>query len=349
MNFNDYENRCDLRVSSVMLSRGSSVFRAMFTGERFAEGIALNSTGTREVRLPEDKGDHMKALLRIIHLQHDLVPERIDKDEICEIARLADKYDMCSAIKPMAELWLKDLMVRATGGYRMLLLAAAYHFQHAKMFEELGSAIVLKNVEMSCAMVKGGSPLETDVFALIIGNSRPSRISASNSLTQPGALQEERTKALRALMSHLDSAVAHEASWHRRFASRSCKNTCTYAAGRLQLLMDGLLGKQVWPISEAEWRSLDSIMEDMRSVGLDIGDVAVLQSCSASCISTAARPHHISPAAGSNIKLKVLEVQQSLERPCFQCARAGTLFKRKCEHLKVSSRCDAIEEEGDWE
>lgn len=133
----------------------------------------------------------------------------------------------------------------ATGSGRLQLLVAAYHFQHARIFDGMGSHIIMKNVQVSFEMIEEASSLERKVFEHVICRLHPALISRADLLTLLDALRNENTKALKALMSHLDEAITHEASWHTRFPSQACDDPCTHSVGRLVLLMNRLLTQHV--------------------------------------------------------------------------------------------------------
>jgi hypothetical protein len=89
--------RTEFLVSSKALSLGSSVFNAMFNG-RFVEG-AEPAIGYRRVFLHDDDPKALMMLFNVAHLRFGLLPRQITLDELFNIAVVADKYDMISAVK----------------------------------------------------------------------------------------------------------------------------------------------------------------------------------------------------------------------------------------------------------
>lgn len=103
------------RVSSVILSSASPVFKTMF-GPNFAEGQGdRNAQNPKVVPLPEDKPLAMTRLCRILHHQR-ISPNApqgqeslaADAEELFELVILADKYGSTESMKMVGGYLLWD-------------------------------------------------------------------------------------------------------------------------------------------------------------------------------------------------------------------------------------------------
>lgn len=150
-------SRKRLRVHSALMSRASSVFKALLL-PRFREGTELNATGAVEVACPEDDGEAMTTICYIIHHQASKIQESTDLSDLVKGAQLSDKYDLNGVMKTHAHYWLSGKMERSdTGDHvgfkvrdtndrtREWILAAAYVFNMGALFEKAGREILLKN------------------------------------------------------------------------------------------------------------------------------------------------------------------------------------------------------------
>ncbi|KAF6821716.1 nuclear pore protein-like protein [Colletotrichum musicola] len=90
-------------VCSSALRRSSAVWKTMLFGP-FKE--SKPASGAWEVDLPEDNPSGLWILLHIVHANFRMVPRTPTLTELYEVLRLANKYDMISAVKPWAKTWL---------------------------------------------------------------------------------------------------------------------------------------------------------------------------------------------------------------------------------------------------
>lgn len=88
-------------VSKVALRLASPVFRAMFTG-KFVEAQA----NTKETILPEDDPEALKVVLLIAHLRFKEVPKTLEFALLVEMAKIVDKYDLVSLLRPWSGQWI---------------------------------------------------------------------------------------------------------------------------------------------------------------------------------------------------------------------------------------------------
>ena len=121
------------------------MFKAMLS-ERFKEGHELTANGVVEVPLCFDEAEGMTVICNVLHLRNDHVSERVDLSLLEDVAKLADKYDCVKAMKHAARAWLQiylsDLRAK-TLSPSPKALTAAYHFQDARMINEIGEVLVL--------------------------------------------------------------------------------------------------------------------------------------------------------------------------------------------------------------
>lgn len=134
------EDRTQIQVSSAILSRGSSVFKAILSA-KFKEGHELATRGQLKLHLPDDSGNDMTTVCNVLHMRTNRVKQDITPDELLEISVLVDKYDCCEAMAPTAECWIKRVMEKpfTTDEVRCKLLVASYVFKIATLFRKLGS------------------------------------------------------------------------------------------------------------------------------------------------------------------------------------------------------------------
>ena len=98
----------DLLVSSHALSLVSPVFSAMFN-DAFVESQNLSSASTRQIDLPDDDPELMKALCDIAYMRTADIPSRHKEDFLVEFAVLCDKYDCTQAVRPWSGIWFSSL------------------------------------------------------------------------------------------------------------------------------------------------------------------------------------------------------------------------------------------------
>ncbi|KAK8188458.1 uncharacterized protein BKA78DRAFT_297987 [Phyllosticta capitalensis] len=148
-------------VSSKAMSMACTVWNSMLNG-KFKE--AQTTSGEREVELPDDDPTGLAILLRIAHLQFDLVPKELEFAVLLQITVLTDKYDMTRLILPWAPSWVEKLANRirwTAPGYEEWLWIAWELGQRYK-FENLALhlAITTQIHEDGRCMTKNGKILD---------------------------------------------------------------------------------------------------------------------------------------------------------------------------------------------
>ena len=142
------------QVSSSALCLASPVFRAMLGANgSFKESKSLQerkgSEPPIEITLGGDNPQAMAVILRIIHHQHDYVPESLSEINLWQIAVLVDKYDLREAIKLWINLWIKPyLVIPGLSCFSYLTedtgLFLAYAFGNEILFRSISKDIILK-------------------------------------------------------------------------------------------------------------------------------------------------------------------------------------------------------------
>lgn len=99
---------CSIQVSRRTMALSSPVWRAMFQASKWAESTS------KEIALPDDDPEALLLLMRIAHLQFDMVPKTIAKQDtirtpgsLCyRLSLLCDKYDCVNLVTPWLRGWL---------------------------------------------------------------------------------------------------------------------------------------------------------------------------------------------------------------------------------------------------
>lgn len=98
-----------LRVSSVLLSHASPVFKAML-GPHFKEGSTLATSSSIEIPLPEDDPFAMEIICYVLHMRNWDAASEIDADLLLRIADHCDYYNVLVATRSAINLWLDDCL-----------------------------------------------------------------------------------------------------------------------------------------------------------------------------------------------------------------------------------------------
>ena len=151
----NYKGTARFQVNSSILCVSSPVFRAMFgVKSHFKEARELASRdygmAPVEVNIGDDDPDVLAVILRILHHQHESVPEVIKEDKLYQIAILCDKYDL----RPALSFWF-DKWIQTTHELRSVLLPGivasqndkrlfmAYVFRKEEAFRAISRPLIL--------------------------------------------------------------------------------------------------------------------------------------------------------------------------------------------------------------
>lgn len=171
--------RKGLRVCSRALARASPVFKALLS-PCFKEGTELKTDGVVRVDLPEDAYEALRTVCLGLHFCHDQIKFDIPLKDLVDVARLADKYDLGRALRPVTELWItKHLEGVADTDYRMLL-TAAYLLQHDRMFNKVGNSMVWDGFSDSFDAAFGEDCHDSSDLLALFGISCSSQVFGRN-------------------------------------------------------------------------------------------------------------------------------------------------------------------------
>jgi hypothetical protein len=101
------EEKVRLRVYSQCLRSASKVLSAMLK-PNWKEGQTLATQSYTEATLPEDDAEAMRTICYVVHHRNDLVPENLTTREILQIAVVANKYDLSTALENFSFRWLNS-------------------------------------------------------------------------------------------------------------------------------------------------------------------------------------------------------------------------------------------------
>lgn len=112
---------------------------------QFGEDPILTASSCVGIPLPDDDPKAMAFLCQVLHLQNDKIPLRLNVEDIFMVGVLVNKYECAAAFKPHAQCWIGEhLGILNIAALRRLFISA-YHFQHAELFEQLGTKLVLQS------------------------------------------------------------------------------------------------------------------------------------------------------------------------------------------------------------
>ena len=140
-----------LKVSRKALCLSSPVFLAMLgDNSRFWEASdeAACEDGIRDVSLGEDDFAVMEILMRIIHLQNDMVPTKVSFQQLDDIAVTCDKYALRKCLIPWSLLWSQPYLdsVEKDGFESWLFISIV--FQDKDTFTRITEHLIL-NTKLS--------------------------------------------------------------------------------------------------------------------------------------------------------------------------------------------------------
>ena len=144
-----------LKVSRKALCLSSRVFLAMLGEDsRFFEASdrATRDDGIRDVPLGDDDFGTMEILMKIIHLQNDMVPTKVSFQQLTEIAVVCDKYAMRKCVIPWSSLWSQLYLdsVENDGFEPWLFISVV--FQNEDVFTRITKHLIL-NTRMSSSCI----------------------------------------------------------------------------------------------------------------------------------------------------------------------------------------------------
>lgn len=134
-----------LLVSRKALCLSSPVFLAMLDdGSQFLEASNEVCKGQfRNIRLREDNFDIMEIVMRIIHHQNKMVPQKLCFEELYDMAVVCDKYDLRECLVSWSSLWSEPYLdsVEKSGFGSWLFISIA--FQNKLAFTQITRHLIL--------------------------------------------------------------------------------------------------------------------------------------------------------------------------------------------------------------
>ena len=329
--------RTGIRVSSAILSMASPVFKSLLS-PRFKEGTQLQS-GSVEIPLPDDDSDSLIIIGHILHFQIDKVPFKLSTQDLLQVARVADKYDLANVLKPMAHCWIPPLLPEMPSTFvlsnvpwdsarRQDLLLAAYSFGHVEIFENIGRDIVLQND--GTEMAKEKLEYVPDELAELFRKWSSVTISLDVCAHSPlGMLNDQGQNTFKSITSAVETTVESELGMDRHF--RKCTDQCPALGNRLRFVIKQLHAVQLWPISKLQGKPLMGLFDSIQIISMkDDAFNSELKDLHGSCTgnSTPLFLHE------KILKSRKDEIKRALRYPCFQCVREGKGLSLGCSHVK---------------
>ncbi|KAI5356901.1 putative BTB/POZ domain-containing protein [Septoria linicola] len=132
-----------IRVSSVVLSLGSPVFKAML-GPHFKEGQILKTGSQLDLPLPDDDPEIMLLICEVMHMKR-VTMNQPNPERLLRLAVVVDKYDCRVALAYFICTWFQQLPAFGSDFERVNVFFAAFYFKLPEEFARLGRQIVLEN------------------------------------------------------------------------------------------------------------------------------------------------------------------------------------------------------------
>ncbi|KAF8425457.1 hypothetical protein EV426DRAFT_595148 [Tirmania nivea] len=215
------------QVNSGVLCVASPVIRAMlgpdssFKEARDLAASSRSQTKARaplEVRLEDDDPQAMAIILRILHLQFDLVPierARVDEVKLYQMAIICDKYDMQRALG----YWFKHWTAEALDVTGPKWLFMAYAFGHETIFTEVSRDLMVRcEVTGDGDLILPGvkNPIFDDIFVpeIVVGRGLQGLVFLSGTdfssvFCNTDAIAASRLQAIEEILDHIHQQIEY--------------------------------------------------------------------------------------------------------------------------------------------
>ncbi|KAK3950010.1 hypothetical protein QBC32DRAFT_347718 [Pseudoneurospora amorphoporcata] len=132
------EKQLRLRVSSTILRSASKVFDAMFSPPWIESTRTLSPESPKDIELPEDDAEAMKAICYAIHHRPEMIPF-VDTSgkQILQAVRTIDKYDLSTAMQLVTDRWLRHQLPAKSVEDLLYMAAAASVLKNHEAFSKL--------------------------------------------------------------------------------------------------------------------------------------------------------------------------------------------------------------------
>jgi hypothetical protein len=88
----------------------SPVFKALLKG-KFREAEEMRTKGFGRIDLLDDDPEAFEILLNLIHLNHAVIPVKVDLCLLVHLAILVDKYDLYKSTHIIKDIWIDNLLL----------------------------------------------------------------------------------------------------------------------------------------------------------------------------------------------------------------------------------------------
>ncbi|KAK4541187.1 hypothetical protein LTR36_008261 [Oleoguttula mirabilis] len=309
----------ELRVSSVILSLTSPVFKAML-GPNFAEGHALrNNTTTvpKMIPLPEDDAEAMKILCLILHLQNTKVRTNIDLNLLLRFAIAVDKYGYTSAVKYAASTFL-----RATKEEFLALVAPEVLLQAAYLLDDAEHFALFTNTynrRRGVDETQLANPLTTKLPDKIY---RALSVSQAQSIKSLSADIDDTAgdvgQYLSDVFAHLENG--NMSRWRWAIDEKGCQGL----RGLAHFYLEELANAKLWPRG-IRGADLCDLLADIDSFDIpNEGHLAQFDLCG-TCILSCVDDHFNKGLGDLKKKAEVM-----FAGVCLDCSKAGGTYNGMC-------------------
>ncbi|KAK4898064.1 hypothetical protein LTR27_004450 [Elasticomyces elasticus] len=257
----------ELRVSSVVLSMTSPVFKTML-GPHFAEGQALrrNMTGLPHVvTLPDDGAEPMKTLCLVSHHQtkaiHFSSCTVARATFVIELVDLADKYDCMDIIRLPAASWLAAVNIESLIRTKKIACAeAAFKLDDATFFGRCTKTLVLDGEVDLWDPAEGASPCRHSIL---------------------DAVRKTENCAAKVVTGMIDGMVTNAgdrlgAGYKHRCVDNWMTKDCEYNTAAVGTFLRALCAAQLWTPSSRS-RKLRDIFRNVQA--LEVPTVTLISPC----------------------------------------------------------------------
>ncbi|KAI5797057.1 hypothetical protein FPQ18DRAFT_376703 [Pyronema domesticum] len=192
------------QVASQILWVASPVFRRMFGPESiYKEASDLRRSqvfGNPTVVVLDDDSWALEVVLYALHHQNDLLPHRVEVEEMVMIAAICEKYELAQALRPVADRLFRGLR-RETGkqGNENLLFVCQV-FGYEEEFEEVSREMVMRATYEPGKGVRFGEA----------GNERGPRWVGKQIIEKILDVRKSHLEALRSYAKSLHTDPAHQ-------------------------------------------------------------------------------------------------------------------------------------------
>ncbi|KAK5118086.1 hypothetical protein LTR62_004132 [Meristemomyces frigidus] len=216
----------------------------------------------------DDDGDAVYLLMCLLHLRHNLLPTRLAAESLCELARLATKYQCGAAIGSMTVRWFDRLFTNSEPGTGKLvvddweMIQAAYLLDEPPYFRRFSDRFVLSSSQQQNRKVTS--------FADIAAATDQALSTLASQLQARRATQLASVRAdLDLLIESCSAAFAKGAKHYIDYApgmdpdKRGIATCCRVDEGAATLFLGALRDERIWPLTVWQGSLADTLKRIM--------------------------------------------------------------------------------------